>query len=503
MRPGALPGPLDVLPPDPGAVTGSSPLFLDPDLGAIAFQRRVLEEAQDERTPLLERVKFLAILGANLTTLARRTRLAAAAGQLWSEAAACFARRLRPMLADHGIEAPALGAAPTGHDLLQLWSISRIERPELRDVPLGQRDEVGSDLFEAIGARDILLHHPCESFRPVIDLIRQAAADPAVTAIAMTLYRTDRESPIGQALVDALRRGKRVETVVELRARHDEENNARWASALRQAGAHVTYGLVGFKVHAKLAVITRREGAATRRYVHLSSGNYHAETSQTYTDVALLTRDETIASDAAGLFDFLAGRTDAPTFRRLLVAPFGLRREVRDLVAREIECSRRGVAGHIILKMNALTDRDVIRQLYRASQAGVRVDLIVRGVCCLRPGVPGLSDGIHVRSIVGRFLEHSRIWWFRNGGREEIFIGSADLRPRNLGRRVEVMAPVGDSALARRIRHEILSASLADTVSARVLRGDGRYVRLAPSPGEPSVCSQRALLEPRTAGAAS
>jgi len=499
VRPDAPVGSLACVPPNTEACRAGDPLFLDPDLGAIAFQRRVLEEVLDERNPLLERVKFAAILGANLDALARRARMAGAAGQLWREAVACFTRQLCPMLATHGIAAPSLAHTPAGPDLLELWTISQTNRAELRDAPLSPRDTVvnpGGDLFSAIRARDVLLHHPYDAFGPVVDLIRQAAVDPAVSAIALTLYRTDRDSPIGHALLEALRRGKQVQAVVELRAKHDEENNARWAAALRQAGAHVTYGIVGLKVHAKLAVIVRREGATTRRYVHVSSGNYHTGTSQTYTDAALLTCDAAIGSDAARLFDFLAGRVDAPTFQRLLVAPFGMRGRLRDLIAREIDCGRAGSGGHIVLKMNALTDRDVIRQLYQASRAGVRIDLIVRGVCCLRPGVPGLSERIHVRSIVGRFLEHSRVWYFRNGGRDDVYIGSADLRPRNLDRRVEVMVPIDEPSLAHEIRQEILETYLRDTASARVLRPDGRYVRLHPRDGEPALSSQRAFLHP-------
>jgi len=480
-------------------------LFLDADRGALAFQWRIFEEVLDERHPLLERVKFLAILGANLLTLSRRTRLAGAARQLWREAHELWGRQLSPALARHGIQPPTLEVSPTAETLAALWTSSRIDRPELRDRPVQPRDPLarrGDDLFAAIRARDVLLHHPYDAFDPVVDLIRQAAVDPAVTAIAITLYRTDRDSPIAEALLDALRRGKRVQAVVELRAKHDEENNARWAATLRHAGAHVTCGIVGLKVHAKLAVIDRREAGATRRYVHVSSGNYHTGTSRTYTDIALLTCDGTIGSDAARVFDFLAGRVDAPTFERLLVAPFGMRRRLRDLVAREIDCSRAGLGGHIVMKMNALTDRDVIRQLYQASRAGVRVDVIVRGVCCLRPGVPGLSERVHVRSIVGRFLEHSRVWYFRNGGNARVYIGSADLRPRNLDRRVEVMVPLDDASLVESVRGPILETYLADTVSARVLRPDGRYVRLRPRAGEPAVSSQQAFLEPLVRGVA-
>jgi polyphosphate kinase len=249
-------------------------------------------------------------------------------------------------------------------------------------------------------------------------------------------------------------------------------------------------------VHAKLALIERREGTVRRRYVHVSSGNYHTQTSQTYTDVALLTCDDAVAPDVSDLFAFLSGSRDAVTFRRVLVAPFNMRRRLSDFIAREVESTRAGTRGHIVLKVNALTDRDVIRQLYRASQAGVRIDLIVRGICRLRPGVRGLSERIRVTSIVGRFLEHSRIWYFHNGGRDEIHIGSADLRPRNLDRRVEVMVPVDDATLADRIRRGILDPYLADTADARVLCADGHYTRLHLMAGEAPLSCQRALLPP-------
>jgi polyphosphate kinase len=476
-------------------------LFLDADLGAIAFQQRVFEEAQNERHPLLERVKFLAILGTNLIALSRRARLAGAVRQLRHDAGVYAARVLSPALAAHDIHLPPLDATPAANGLAPLWRIAQINRPDLHDPPMHPRDIVGpqDDVFAAIRAGDLLLHHPYDSFAPIVALIRQAAADPAVTTIAITLYRTDRDSPIGQALLDARRRGKQVQAVVELRARHDEENNARWAAALRQAGAHVTYGVVGLKVHAKLALIERREGTVTRRYAHVSSGNYHTQTSQTYTDVALLTCDDAVTADASDLFAFLGGRRDALVFRRLVVAPFSLRRRLSNLIAREIECARSGSRGHILVKVNALTDRDVIRQLYRASQAGVQIDLIVRGICRLRPGVPGLSERIRVTSIVGRFLEHSRVWYFRNGGRDDIHIGSADLRPRNLDRRVEVMAPIDDAALAQRIRRGILDTYLADTADARGLRADGQYVRLHPRAGDAPMSCQRALLQPSSA----
>jgi len=351
-------------------------------------------------------------------------------------------------------------------------------------------------MFTAIRQHDILLHHPFESFQPVVDLLQQAAVDPAVESISATLYRTDRgESQIVEALVDAARRGKHVRAIVELKARFDERRNAEWARTLKAAGAQVVHAPAGLKVHAKMLLIGRREGNQLRRYAHVSSGNYSSFTSMVYTDFALMTCDETMTSDVAELFDFMTGDVQTPALRTVMAAPFALRAGFKALVEREIAWAQRGEAGHIILKMNALIDAAAIDLLYRASQAGVQVDLLVRGVSCLRPGVPGVSDRIRVRSIVGRFLEHSRAWYFRNGGAEEVFIGSADLMPRNFDRRVEIVVPVRERALAQRLRYEILDTYLADTLSARELCVNGRYRRVVPRPGEPGIACQSVLLD--------
>lgn len=417
---------------------------------------------------------------------------------------------LQHALGDH-LHVPRSGirAVRSVSDLQRLWALTRAPRPELRDAELEGRLPARllgrTNLFDAIRERDILLHHPYESFQPVLDLVLQAGADPDVLSISMSIYRTDRESEIGRALLAALRRGKQVRVIVELTARFDEERNAVWARTLEQAGAQVVYGTPGLKVHAKMTLISRREGAEVRRYVHVSSGNYNAFTSRIYSDLGLLTCDDDIAADVADVFDLISGRPEglrhdasgAPCFRRLIVSPFTLRRTFGELVEREIAWSRRGELGHIILKMNALSDRDIIRLLYRASQAGVNVDLIVRGICCLRPGLPGISDHITVSSIVGQFLEHSRTWYFRNGGREQAFMGSADLMPRNLDRRVEVVAPLTDLALVRRIKQEILDQYLADNVKARRLSSDGTYSRVIASADELPVASQTALLDAR------
>lgn len=378
------------------------------------------------------------------------------------------------------------------------WEVTRIPRPDLHASPIAPRicsqlrDD--PDVFAAIRRGDILLHHPYDSFQPVVDLIARAAEDPDVLSISMSLYRTDRESPVAHALLDAVRRGKQVRLLIELNARFDEYRNATWTRVFEQAGASVFHAPPGLKVHAKMALITRHESAGVRRYAHLSSGNYNLFTSRVYTDLALLTADAEITADLADLFDVLTGSARPIRFRRLLVAPVTLRDSLEQLVEREMRWRRRGAPAHIILKMNALSDRDVISLLYRASRAGVRVDLLVRGICGLRPGITGTSEHIHVRSIVGRFLEHSRAWYFHNGGNEEVYIGSADLMPRNLNRRVEVMAPLRAPAIIQRVRNGIFGRYLADNVKARCLHADGTYTRVASGPGEAPVNAQLELL---------
>ncbi len=386
-------------------------------------------------------------------------------------------------------------------DLKRLWDLSHVTRADLHHRPLRpsmpRQFDWSRCRFAAIRSGDILLHHPYESFQPVVDLFRQAASDPHVLSISTTLYRTDRyESPIAEALLEAARVGKKVRVVVELQARFDELRNAEWTRRFRAAGAEVCHSPARFKVHAKLTLIERREGDVVRRYVHLSSGNYNSFTATVYTDLALMTCDEAIGADVAELFDAVTGGDAPRPMQTLLAAPFGLRTGFNALVEREIAWVGRGEAGHIVLKMNALTDSSKIQLLQRASRAGVRVDLLVRGVCSLIPGVAGVSDRIRVVSIVGRFLEHSRAWYFRNGGEGEVWIGSADLMPRNFDRRVEVVVPLKDPALVSRVRDQILGTYLADTVLARELRRDGAYARVKPRPGEPAVWSQAVLQDP-------
>jgi polyphosphate kinase len=358
--------------------------------------------------------------------------------------------------------------------------------PKLRDAP---------SLFEVIAAGDVLLHHPYESFEHVVDFIEDAADDPSVLAIKQTLYRTSGDSPIIKALARAAESGKQVTALVELKARFDEENNIAWARALEEAGVHVVYGLIGLKTHCKVALVVRREDGGIRRYVHLSTGNYNPTTARLYTDVSLFTARESFGTDATALFNLLTGYSQPAAWKRFVVAPIGLHETILSLIDREAESARAGQPGRIIAKMNALVDAEVIRALYRASQAGVKIDLLVRGICCLRPGVPGVSDNIRVASVVDRFLEHSRISYFRAGGKDEVYLASADWMPRNFVRRVELMFPVEDPALKSHVLERILGTMLADTAKTRVLGADGRYERLAPPPGEKPLRSQAVFSE--------
>ena len=367
-------------------------------------------------------------------------------------------------------------------DLSRLRALSSLERPELKDAPISPHIPLGlhakkfdEDIFSTIRREDVLLHHPFDSFQPVVEFLRRAAADPDVLAIKMTLYRVGRNSPVVEALVNAIENGKQVAVMVELKARFDEESNIEWAKALEAEGVHVVYGLVGLKVHSKVALVVRREGERIRRYVHLGTGNYNPSTARVYTDLSLFTADEQIGADVSGLFNYVTGFSAKHSFRKLLVAPINLRSGLETKIRREIEHARQGRPAQLIFKMNALEDVAMIHLLYEASQAGVRVDLIVRGICCLRPGVPGVSENIHVRSVVGRFLEHSRIYYFANGGPAEVYLGSADLMGRNLDNRVEILFPVDHRKHIALLRENILQTYLNDNRSARDMRSDGSY----------------------------
>ena len=377
-----------------------------------------------------------------------------------------------------------------------------VQRPDLKYpifTPGTPRRLVGAtDLFACIRHKDVLLHHPYQSFAPVMDLLRQAAADSQVLAIKQTLYRAGHDSPLVDALVAAAHAGKDVTVIVELRARFDEEANIELSNRLQEAGAHVMYGVVGYKTHAKLTLIVRREAGGIRRYCHLGTGNYHPRTARHYTDYGLFTCDDEIGQDVHEVFLQLTSLTQTPKLNRLTQSPFGMHEMVLSKLAREAEHARAGRAARIIVKMNALVDPQAIEALYRASCAGVKIDLIVRGVCCLRPGVPGVSENICVRSIVGRFLEHSRVFYFENGGAPDMFCASADWMERNFFRRVEVAFPVHRERHAERILRD-LDFCLQDNCQAWKLQPDGRYVRISPG-GERAVSAQSELLAVYAAG---
>ncbi|WP_146648423.1 polyphosphate kinase 1 [Labilithrix luteola] len=376
--------------------------------------------------------------------------------------------------------------------------VPREERRDLRDDPYSPlvtsplRDT--DDIFATIREGDILLHHPYESFDPIVELITRAADDPDVLAIKQTLYRAGGDSPIVKALARAAETGKQVTAIVELKARFDEESNIVWARTLEQSGVHVVYGLLGLKTHAKCLLIIRRERGGLRRYVHLSTGNYNTTTSRLYTDVALLTAKPSYGADASSLFNLLTGYSAPAKWNSLVVAPLGLHEAILGLIAREAEHARQGRPARIVAKMNSLVDEDVIEALYRASQVGVPISLLVRGICCLRPGVPGVSENIEVRALIDRYLEHGRIFHFANAGKDEVYISSADWMPRNFHRRVEVMIPMEDSAIRTRLI-DTLNVSWSDNVKGWVLEPNGAYVRAQARPGQPLIRSQAKFIE--------
>lgn len=394
--------------------------------------------------------------------------------------------------------------------LSRLMSIYKLDRPDLKfkefvpKMPAAfESPTEDHDVFSMIRAGDVLLHHPFDSFQPVVDLLRAAARDPDVLAIKIVLYRVGQNSPVVAALLDAIEAGKQVAVLMELKARFDEESNIEWAKALERAGVHVVYGLLGLKSHCKVALIVRREGDRIRRYTHLATGNYNALTAHLYTDLGLFTTEDSITADATDLFNYLTGYSSKRDYQQFLVSPITLRDRLEALILREIEHHKAGRPGHLLFKMNALVDARVIRLLYAASREGVKVDLLVRGICCLRPGIPGISENIRVISIVGRFLEHSRIYYFRNGGAEEIYLGSADLMPRNLDRRVEVLFPILDDTLRSRVRAEILDLYLSDNAKARRMLSSGAYERVRKRKGSSLLNAQERLIprEPRSRAA--
>jgi polyphosphate kinase len=381
-------------------------------------------------------------------------------------------------------------------NLLRLMSLGDIDRPDLKFPPFHPVNasplREPALVFDTLRDRDILLHHPYDSFQPVVDFVEQAARDPRVLAIKQTLYRTSGDSPFVRALIEASRNGKQVTALVELKARFDEANNIQWARQLEDAGVHVVYGLVGHKTHCKVALVVRREpDGKLRRYAHLGTGNYNPRTARIYTDLSHFTSRDDLTADAAALFNALTGFGRAPEFQRLLVAPYTLHRRVLELIRREAEHAAAGRPARILAKMNSLVDQAVIDALYAASRAGVQIDLVVRGVCCLVPGLPGLSENIRVRSIVGRFLEHVRAFYFHNeGGEPDIYAGSADWMPRNFFRRIEVVFPVLDPALRRWVVDELFAIELQDNESARVLNSSGGYLPVPRVAGAPSFSAQ-------------
>jgi polyphosphate kinase len=391
--------------------------------------------------------------------------------------------------------------------LSDLMALMALPLPELKDpswspvVPrswhfhyLSEPEGDSDDVFSLIRRRDRMVHHPYDSFSATVQqFITQAALDPDVLTIKMTLYRTSGDSPIINALISAAENGKQVVALVELKARFDEENNINWARALERAGVHVVYGLMGLKTHTKVVLVVRREGKTLRRYVHVGTGNYNPKTARLYTDLGLLSCRPELGADLTDLFNYLTGYSRQQAYRKMLVAPLTLRDRMAALIAQETEQARQGRPGRIIAKMNSLVDPALIQELYRASQAGVQIDLIMRGICCLTPGIPGVSDHIRVISIIGRFLEHSRIYYFHNSGDEQIFIGSADWMPRNLDRRVEALAPIEDPRIRQEIL-EILEILLADNRQAWDMQPDGTYVQRHPDSDHPEYSAHKILM---------
>jgi polyphosphate kinase len=373
----------------------------------------------------------------------------------------------------------------------------RAERRGLRDEPFSPqyvppfRD--ADNFFATIRKRDVLLHHPYESFEAVIDFLSQAAEDPKVLAIKQTLYRTGGESPLVRALQRAAELGKQVTALVELKARFDEESNIQWARALERSGVNVMYGLLGFKTHAKVLLVVRQEPEGLRRYVHLATGNYNQQTARLYEDISLFTARDEVGEDATALFNLLTGYSAPRQWHRLIVSPLGLHEAILGLISRETEHARNGESAHIVAKMNSLVDEDVITALYAASQAGVRIDLLIRGICCLKPGVEGVSESIQVHAVIDRFLEHARIFYFQNGGEDEVFCSSADWMPRNFRRRVEVMFPILDEGHRDRLIKEILTTMRSDNVKGWHLGAGGKYQRV--KGGKAQIRSQVRFME--------
>jgi polyphosphate kinase len=449
-------------------VTRNSDLYIDEEESANLL-KKIEEELRNLRRGAAVRLEIEEGVDADLTT--------ALCGHLELDPARTF-------------------RMPGPLNLLRLMSLyDQLDRPHLK-FPAFAPAEVPAlrspkNIFEAIRERDHLLHHPYDSFAPVVDFIDQAARDPGVLAIKQTLYRTSGDSPIVRALIEASLAEKQVTVLVELKARFDEANNIKWARELEEAGVHVVYGLIGHKTHCKCCLVVRREGGALRRYAHLGTGNYNPKTARLYTDFSLFTCREPLAGEVAQLFNALTGLGRTAPFEHLLIAPFTLHDGMQALIAAEAANAAAGKPARVIAKMNKLVDPVTIENLYAASKAGVRIDLIVRATCCLVPGVKGLSENIRVRNIVGRFLEHARIFYFENGGEPRVFLGSADWMPRNFFRRIEMLFPIEDSSLRRRIIDEVLAIELRDNADAREAQPDGTYAPPARAAGEESFTAQK------------
>ncbi len=387
--------------------------------------------------------------------------------------------------------------------LVSLWQVyNSVELHDLKYppfkpfvLPAFRQVTSPADIFDAIRQENLLLHHPYDSFTAVVDFLNAAARDPQVLAIKQTLYRVGPNSPVVEALLEASERGKQVAVLVELKARFDEESNIGWARRLEQVGVHVVYGLLGLKTHSKIAMVIRREGEGIRRYLHLATGNYNPSTARMYEDLGMFTCDEEMGADATDLFNYLTGYSTKQDYKKLLVAPVNLRQRLEALIAREIGHAQAGKKAHLVFKVNAVVDQPIIQMLYQASQSGVQIDLLVRSICCLRPGIKGVSDNIRVTSIVGRYLEHSRIYYFHNDGQEEIYLGSADAMPRNLDHRVEVVFPLEKPAHVRYLKEQVLDVYLNDNLRARLMKSDGTYVRA--KPGEKPLDVQEWLMSHR------
>ena len=414
---------------------------------------------------------------------------------------------IESLCAHLGLAVESAMRLPSPLNLSRLMSLyETIDRPDLKYPPFVPAEPLTAGLprgiFDTLRERDVLLHHPYDSFAPVVEFVARAAADPDVLAIKQTLYRTSGDSPIVRALIEASMAGKQVTALVELMARFDEANNIKWARELEEAGVHVVYGVVGHKTHCKCCLVVRREGDLLRSYVHLGTGNYNPRTARLYTDISLLTTREQLVAEVAQLFNTLTGLSRTPEFQHLLVAPVNLHRRTQELIAAEAAHAAAGRPARIIAKMNKLVDPVTIENLYAASRAGVKIDLIVRATCCLRPGVPGLSENIRLRSLIGRFLEHARVFYFENAGEPLVYCGSADWMPRNFFRRVEALFPVEDPALRRRLIDDVLQLELRDNVDARELRPDGTYVPPARAEGEEAIQAQSLLMAAATLRAA-